>query len=71
MKRFGQALRLLQINAVFIRHGLDEILLAAPPLRRLRFLFYLLPWNWGARALLERAARCGFAGRSKTSAPSS
>ena len=46
MKRFGQALRLLQINAVFIRHGLDEILLAAPPLRRLRFLFYLLPWNW-------------------------
>ena len=46
MKRFGQALRLLQINAVCIRHGLDEILLAAPPLRRLRFLFYLLPWNW-------------------------
>ena len=46
MKRFGQALRLLQINAVFIRHGLDEIVLAAPPLRPLRFLFYLLPWNW-------------------------
>ena len=49
MKRFGQALRLLQINAVFIRHGLDEILLAAPPLRPLRFLFYLLPWNWVRR----------------------
>ena len=49
MKRFGQALRLLQINAVLIRHGLDEILLAAPPLRPLRFLLYLLPWNWVRR----------------------
>ena len=46
MKRLGQALRLLHINAVFVRHGLDEILLAAPPLRPVRFLLYLLPWKW-------------------------
>ena len=49
MKRFGQALRLLQIHAVLIRHGLDELILTAPPLRPLRFLFYLLPWNWARR----------------------
>ena len=46
MKRFGQALRLLHIHAVFVRHGLDEIILDAPPLRPLRFVLYLLPWNW-------------------------
>ena len=53
MKRIGQALRLLHINAVFVRHGLDEILLAAPPLRPLRFLLYLLPWNWVRRSSRE------------------
>ena len=41
-----QALRLLHINSVLVRHGLDEIVLATPPLRPLRFLLYLLPWNW-------------------------
>jgi ubiquinone biosynthesis protein len=41
-----QAIRLLHINSVLVRHGLDEIVLATPPLRPLRFLLYLLPWNW-------------------------
>ena len=49
MKRLGQALRLLYINAILVRHGLDEIILAAPPFRSLRFLLYLLPWNWVRR----------------------
>jgi len=42
----GQALRLIHINAVLVRHGLDEIILATHLLRPLRFVLYLLPWNW-------------------------
>ena len=45
MIRFRQALRLIYINAVLIRHGLDEIILTTPLLRPVRFLLYLLPWN--------------------------
>ncbi len=42
-----QFIRLLAIQRVLIRHRLDEIAFAAaPPLRPLRFLFYLLPFFW-------------------------
>lgn len=43
---FRQALRLVYINAVLVRRGLDEIILATHLLRPIRFIFYLLPWNW-------------------------
>jgi ubiquinone biosynthesis protein len=55
--RFRQALRLIYINAVLIRHGLDEIILTTPLLRPVRFLLYLLPWNWVRRTRAPRAIR--------------
>ncbi len=57
MIRFRQALRLIYINAVLIRHGLDEIILTTPLLRPVRFLLYLLPWNWVRRKRAPRAVR--------------
>ena len=38
--------RLLTINLVLVRHGLDEIVLAIHLFRPIHFIFYLLPWNW-------------------------
>ncbi|MGE0370875.1 MAG: ubiquinone biosynthesis regulatory protein kinase UbiB [Gammaproteobacteria bacterium] len=55
--RPGQILRLLHINRVLIRHGLDEIVFATHLFRPVRFALYLLPWNWFRRARAPRAAR--------------
>jgi ubiquinone biosynthesis protein len=41
--------RLLQIQRVLVRHGLDEIVLQAHLFRPLRFLFYLSPATWFER----------------------
>jgi ubiquinone biosynthesis protein len=41
--------RLLQIQRVLVRHGLDEIILATHLLRPLRFAFYLSPATWFER----------------------
>jgi ubiquinone biosynthesis protein len=38
--------RLLQIQRVLVRHGLDEIILATHLFRPLRFAFYLSPATW-------------------------
>lgn len=60
MRRFvtpGQALRLLSIQRVLIRHGLDEVVFATHLFRPIRFLFYLLPWNWLRRPQGTRAER--------------
>ncbi len=60
MKRFRQLTRLIYINRILIRHGLDEIVLAMHLFRPLRFVQYLLPWNWfrkrGPRAERIRCA---------------
>ena len=50
----AQVWRLLTINLVLIRHGLDEVVLAIHLFRPVRFLLYLAPWNWFRR---RRAAR--------------
>lgn len=42
----GQVLRLVTIQHVLIRHGLDELVLDMHLLRPVRFIQYLLPWNW-------------------------
>ncbi|OGT19259.1 MAG: ubiquinone biosynthesis regulatory protein kinase UbiB [Gammaproteobacteria bacterium RBG_16_57_12] len=42
----GQIFRLLYINRVLVRHGLDEIILATHLFRPFRFLMYLAPWYW-------------------------
>jgi len=41
--------RLLQIQRVLVRHGLDEMILAAHLFRPLRFAFYLSPATWFER----------------------
>jgi ubiquinone biosynthesis protein len=53
----GQFLRLLYIQRVLIRHGFDEIVFSLNLFRRVRFLQYLLPWNWFGREHLPRATR--------------
>ena len=52
-----QILRLAYINVVLVRHGLDEIVLRTHLLRPVRFLLYLLPWNWIRRSQPPRAVR--------------
>jgi ubiquinone biosynthesis protein len=41
--------RLLQIQRVLVRHGLDEIILATHLFRPLRYVFYLSPATWFQR----------------------
>lgn len=45
----SQVLRLLRINQVLIKHGLDEMVLATHLFRPIKFLGLLLPWNWFKR----------------------
>jgi ubiquinone biosynthesis protein len=47
--RLRVATRLLQIQRVLVRHGLDEIILATHLFRPLRFAFYLSPATWFER----------------------
>jgi len=44
--RFGEAMRIIHINRVLLRHGLDEVILKAHLFRPLRFILYLSPWYW-------------------------
>ncbi len=57
MIRLDQALRLIHINVVLVRHGLDEIVLATHLFRPIRFLLYLLPWHWFRGRRPPRAER--------------
>jgi ubiquinone biosynthesis protein len=47
--RFRVVTRLLQIQRVLVRHGLDEFILATHLFRPLRFAFYLSPATWFER----------------------
>ena len=42
-------LRLLEIQRVLVRHGLDDFVRATHLYRPLRFLFFLSPWTWFQR----------------------
>ena len=53
----SQFLRLLAIQKVLISHGLDEIIFATHLLRPIRFIFYILPWNWFSKNKQTRAVR--------------
>lgn len=57
MFSFGELLRLLTIQRILIRHGLDEIILATHLFRPVRFVLYLLPWNWFRRTHEPAAIR--------------
>jgi len=57
MIRPAQIMRLVHINFVLVRHGLDEIILATHLFRPFRFLYYLAPWNWIPRDRGPRGVR--------------
>jgi ubiquinone biosynthesis protein len=57
MIRPAQLFRLVHINFVLARHGLDEIILATHLFRPFRFLYYLAPWNWIPRERGPRGVR--------------
>lgn len=46
MLRPAQLLRLLYINWVMVRHGLDDLILATHFFRPISFLRYFNPWHW-------------------------
>ncbi len=52
-----QILRLLAIQRIFIKYGLDEFIFALRLFRPVRFIFYLFPWNWFGRKKGTRAER--------------
>ncbi len=52
-----QILRLLHINYVLAKHGLDEIIFAIHLFRPFRFVLYLFPWNWFRGQREERGQR--------------
>ena len=52
-----QFIRLLRINYVLARHGLDDIIFETHLLRPFRFLIYILPWNWFRPNRAPRGAR--------------
>ena len=52
-----QALRLIRVNVVLVRHGLDEVVLATHLFRPVRFLVYLSPFYWFRRRSISRGER--------------
>lgn len=46
MKSLVQFWRLMTINYILIKHGIDRMVFTAPGLERWRFVSYLNPWNW-------------------------
>ena len=57
LRLIRQSFRLMHINLVLVRHGLDEIVLATHLFRPVRFLLYLAPWNWARGERAPRGAR--------------
>ena len=57
MIRFGQALRLININWVLVKHGLDEIIFATHLFRPFRFLLYFWPPRWVCKDKEPRGVR--------------
>ena len=53
----GQFIRLIGIQRVLIRHGLDEIVLTTHLFRPIRYLMYLMPWNWRRRDYAPKEQR--------------
>ena len=46
MLRPARLLRLIYINLVLLRHGLDDIILATPWFQPIRFIRFFSPWYW-------------------------
>ena len=46
MRFIRQFVRIIQINMVLVRHGLEEVIFAIHLFRPIRFLLLILPWHW-------------------------
>lgn len=57
LRVFRQLWRLIQINYVLAKNGLEEVIFALHLLRPLRFLLYLLPWHWFRNHSIPRGTR--------------
>lgn len=57
MKSFTRLFRLIQINFILARYGLDKLILSLHLFRPLRLLPYFNPWNWGINNKLSRGER--------------
>lgn len=57
MIRPSQILRLLRINIILMKHGLDDIIFEIHLFRPFRFVLYLMPWNWLPRKRAPRGER--------------
>ena len=49
--------RIIHINIVLFRHGLEEVLLAVPLFRPIRFILFLMPWHWFRKLETSHGAR--------------
>ena len=56
-KTRGHFWRLITIQIIFLRHGLDEFIFAIGDFKLLRFIFYMLPWNWFRKHRTPKAER--------------
>ena len=57
MLTIGQIFRLLTIQRVLVKHGLDELVFALRLFRPVRWLQRLLPWNWWRKLDQPRGVR--------------
>lgn len=55
--KLGEISRLISIQRILVRHGLDEIAFASNVSRTMRILFYIFPWNWFERKQASRGER--------------
>ncbi len=46
MRLIRQFIRIIQINIVLVRHGLEEVIFAIHLFRPIRFLLLIWPWHW-------------------------
>lgn len=56
MKSIKQLLRLLKINSILARNGLDQVIVSIHLFAPFRFIVYLNPWNWLRKEKLSRGA---------------
>ncbi len=54
MNFVNQTLRMIEINRVLIRHGLDDLFYSLPKLKKFRFIYHLSPWNWKKKKPIPR-----------------
>ncbi len=57
MIRLGQIRRLARITQVFVKHGLDDFVVAIHLFRPYRFVLHLMPWRWRKWVRQPRAVR--------------